>query len=169
MCHVVQTATMVTVLLLQVSNLNSLFSSSFHIRHRSHVAVGNISTNNGWMMSNHRQPGEPSDYHPLSFFNNRRWAMSLTAMWQATTIVQPPSTTTNVAISYHTTPNDAANNKDKQPTTTATHYHPLTKTNQHQSNQPQASTWMTTSTHKWTQITMSWGKACSPPPYHSSF
>ena len=59
----------------------------------------------------------------------------------------PPNNNNSVAIPHHTTPNDAANNKDEQPTTMATHDRPLTKTNQHQSNQPQASIRTMNSTH----------------------
>ena len=157
--------------LLKVSNLNSQFSS-LHTRHSSHVAVGIVSTNNGWLMSNHGRPGEPSTTLLSPFLTteggpcHQRQCGKQQASFNCP---QPlPNNNNNVAIPHHTTPNDAANNKDEQPTTTATHDHPLTKTNQHQSNQPQASIRMTTSTHERTQITMSRGKASSPP-HHPSF
>ena len=48
--HVVQMVTMSSSLstLLKVSNVNSLSLFSFHTRHRGHVAISDVSANNGW-------------------------------------------------------------------------------------------------------------------------
>ena len=100
---------------LKVSNLNSPSFFSFHTRHSGHV-----STNSKWMMSNEGQPGEPSDYPPLPFFNNGSRATLPTAMWQTTIIIQPPPTTPQqqrqCASPCHTTPNQT-HSQQQQPMT----------------------------------------------------
>ena len=114
---------------LKVSNPNSPSFFSFHIRHSSHIAVSDISINNKWMMWNKGQPGEPSDYPPLPFFNNGSRATLPVAMWQTTTIIQLPPTTPQqqwqccITTSHHPQPyhqqqrRTANNNNNPQPPT----------------------------------------------------
>ena len=67
-------------------------------------SVGECKVQNGCMMSNKGQPGEPSDYPPLSFFNNRSWAVANVNAANNTFDSPNHSLTTTTMSQYHVTP-----------------------------------------------------------------